>query len=227
MAGVSVFNNYYCRIAREVKNSKDYFLNWPVNQPVKLGQYGFYRGKNVRFDWQGNVENFGIRLSNTIGNMPIAESYRSGKGVDVSFDVNADTPASATLTFRKKHAVAFESHGGTIDTLEVDRLHEEILNAIRDGRVTWNPEWVVVTQIYRTASFSSFVSGSRDASVRVIASGAPQQTTFGLADPNAKLSLGASSGMTSATVAEQNALPYFVVSKLKGRGMETRLERYG
>jgi len=222
-----VLLNPFQRVAREVKNTKDYFLNWPPNTPIKIGDYGFYKGKNVSFDWQGNISNFDIQFDKTSENMPMSESCRSSGCVFVQFDMEAGTPASANLTFAKKHSIAFESHGGVVEVTELDKLHHSILECMRDGKVNWNPEWVVVTQIYRVGSFSSFVSGMKGASTTVVARGVSETSLFGLADPSAKLEVGASAGMALANVADKNALPFFVVSKLKGKGAETRLERYG
>lgn len=220
--------NPYQRIAREVKNTKNYFLNWPVNSPIRLGDYGFYRGNRVEFDWQGNLTNFGIQFSKVSGNMLLSESCRSNGQVSVKFDTRSGTPASAKLEFRRKHSIAFESHGGKIDVVEPDKLHLAILEAFRDGKVEWNPNWVVVTQIYKVKSFSSFVAGIHNASTDVIANGVVSTLPFDLADPSADLSIGASTGMETASIAEQNALPYFVVSKIKGsRDGVTRFERYG
>jgi len=222
-----VFSTPFQRVAREVKNTKDYFLNWPPNTPIKIGDYGFYNGRNVKFDWQGNLSTFGIQFVKASDNMPMSESFRSSGSVSVQFDTEAGTPASANLKFSKKHSIAFESHGGVVEVTELDKLHHSILECMRDGKINWNPHWVVVTQIYRVGSFSSFVSGMKGASANVVAKGVGETSLFGLADPSAKLEVGASAGMALANVAEQNALPFFVVSKLKGKGHETRMERYG
>lgn len=222
-----MFRTPYERIAREVKNTKNYFLNWPANEPIKLGQYGYYRGRRVDFDWQGNLSNFGIEFAKTSENMPMSESCRSSGSVSVKFDTEVGTPASADLKFAKKHSIAFESHGGVVEVTELDKLHYTILEFIRDGKIEWHPHWVVITQIYRVKSFSSFVSGTKNASANVVAKGVAENSLFGLADPSAKLEVGASTGMAIANVAEKNALPYFVVSKLKGQLGESRFERYG
>tara|TARA_B100000513_G_C11874436_1_gene177088 strand:+ start:73 stop:735 length:663 start_codon:yes stop_codon:yes gene_type:complete len=218
---------YYHRIAREVKNTKNYFLNWPSNEPIKLGDYGFYRGRRVEFDWQGNLSSYGIDLDVQKDDLPMSESCRSSGSVNVAFDTSAGTPASATLGFSKKHSIAFESHGGLIERVAIDPLLEKILAAQRDGKVSWNPEWVVITQIYRVNSFSAFVSGARHANAHVIAKSADPVSIFGLADPSIGLSVGNTSGMASTSVANKGALPYFVISKVRAKNGIYTLERYG
>lgn len=222
-----MFATPYQRIAREVKNTKNYFLNWPANSPINIGDYGFYKGKNVEFDWQGNLANFGVQFVRDSEDMPMTESCRSSGSVSVEFDTKSGSPASANLSFSKRHSIAFESHGGVVELTQLDKLHHAILEFIRDGKINWNPHWVIVTQIYRVSSFSSFVSGKRGGEVDVIAKGVDETSLFGLADPSAQLEIGANKGMFVASVAEKAAIPFFVVSKLKGQNGETRLERYG
>ncbi len=220
--------SYYERIAREVKNAKDYFLNWPANEPVKLGDYGFYNGRRVSFDWQGNLSSFGVNLAPLSENLPMSQSTRSGGSVDVKFDLRSSTPASARLAFRKKHCVSFESHGGVIEKVEMDLLFKAILERIGIGELTWNPHWVVVTQIYKVDSFSSFVSGSKSAGAEVVASTCARTTPFSLADPSGGLSIGNQCQMAHCSVAERGALPFFVIGKVKGeKDGSLRMERYG
>ena len=137
---------FYYRIARELKNSKPFFLNWPANTPLRLGDYGFYRGRRVEFDWQGNLESLGIELPVLRENIPQDEAYRTAGAVDCSFDLRDSTPACAELKFRKKHCMALETFGGKIELIEIDKLFERLLRIIGEGKVSWNPNFVIVTQ---------------------------------------------------------------------------------
>lgn len=219
--------SYVKAICCEIKNNKGMFLNWPVNNKIRLGEFGFVDTKHHVFDWVGNLGSYGVNLEAVSGLGEENEQYRTSGKVQARFDLSGDTPASVEISFSRASAISMEAYKMRVDRLEVESVKTSIFTAIAQGKLKWHRNYVFITQIHKCDSFTSLVSGCRGAAVKLTAKGAPHVRGFNTADPNIGLFASYDSGMSCSNVAKKEAYPFFICHKIKIEDNQIVFKRFG
>ena len=176
--------SYVRAICAEIKNNKGMFLNWPVTNRIKLGDFGLADIRNGTFDWVGNLASYGVNLEVNSGSGREHELYRTSGKVDAKFDLARETPASVEIKFRCSSAISMEAFNMTSERLELGSVQSSLLAAIGSGKLSWHRDYVFVAQVQKCEAFTSLISGCKGASVQLTAGGAHRIKPFNTANPS-------------------------------------------
>lgn len=213
---------------REVRNTLGWYPNWPVNNTIDLGLIGKYHGRRAEFTWVKTLQDFGITIQAPPAQGILTELVTSIKGVKIDFSsAPNNTYANAAFKFSKKYLFAAQGIDLYHKRLNIDALQSQLLTGIANGSIKWKPDWVIVTSLFESSSFSTLISASKG-SQSVISTSTPQTTpVFNIADPNLGLHISSSSDMAYQAIATSGVKPYFQVHRLKQRnGIFQYLARY-
>jgi hypothetical protein len=203
------------RAMREVRDELDRFLNFPLNQAIRLGDYGTYDGKRCRFRWEGNLSQFGIDCQSSGFQHEIAETYATAGAVQIQGRLGLDDgPPFVDVTFRRARALAFRGARIGFDQAQLKALTADLVRAIQGG-LAWDRKKVIVTSLWQAGGFTSLVSGGSRAGVQIEASAAGATTDFNFADPALGLNVTLQKDMSYCAVGEAGVRPYFAVHKLR------------
>ena len=203
------------RAIREVRDELDRYLNFPINQDISLGQYGTYDGKHCRFEWCGNISDFGIEVKSGGFQHEIAETYATAGAVNIQG--NLGIPGAnprVSINFRRNSALAFRGFGIGFDQVQMVKLSKLLSEAIEKG-LEWNRSWVIVTQLWRADGFTHLVSGGWRSGVEIEATSPSAPTLFNYADPGLGLNVVTEHSMSYCAVGAEGTLPYFCIHKLR------------
>jgi len=203
------------RAIREVRDQLDRFLNFPLNQKISLGDYGTYDGKNCRFEWLGNVAEFGVQPKSVGMQHEIAETYATSGKVDIQGKLNfaGDRPC-VDVSFKRASALAFRGCKIGFDQVQLVNAGKALTKAIEDG-LEWNRDWVVITQLWQADGFTHLVSGSNGSCVQIEARANSAPELFNYADPSLGLEVTSEKSMSYCAVGLSDVLPYFAIHKLR------------
>jgi len=125
------------RAIREVRDELDRFLNYPVNQRISLGDYGTYDGKRCRFEWLGNLSDFGITAHSAGSQQEILETYATAGVVDIQGQLGLEgAHARMSITFRRASALAFRGFQLGLDQVQLVNLSKALNDIPADaGRI--------------------------------------------------------------------------------------------
>lgn len=203
------------RAIREVRDELDRYLNFPLNQQLTLGDYGTYNGKRCRFEWLGNVSEFGIEPLSVGFQHEIAESYATAGAVSVqgNLDVGGGNP-TIDVMFSKASALAFRGFKIGFDQIQLIKLGKELSDKLRAG-MSWNHDCVIITQLWKASGFTHLVSGGADSGVKIQATLPVTESLFNFADPSLGLNVLSQKSMSYCAIAANETLPYFGIHKLR------------
>lgn len=199
-------------------NYPKYFANFPPNNPVKIGDFGYL--KNDSFDYEGNVEAvFNIKIGEIRPGNHADVEFKSKAGVSVRAsakgDINAsgiaDANAEAIVEFKKANSVFFKATGCQIKLIEdKTSFGNQILNLFEENR--WKKKFVVVTSIIEARTLNLFISHSENALIKLKAnSNLPDVNVF---DAGVDCSVVQENGIANKWVAEENTIPLIGLSKI-------------
>ncbi len=207
---------------KELYERFGYVATWTPAVSVRLGDVGEMDG-NV-FRRLSSLAEINIPFTIRRGKAKENLIYTSESGVNLNFKA-AGSPiiegssllvqkAGATIDFHKGAGVVFVAKDCVSPSIENQiTLGKEIIR--RYNLAEWEAKYVVVTELKEAASMSAFISESSGGKVELIAENSLQLGTLSLADLNANFSVGASSGINTQIVAQNNLTPLFRVRKVK------------
>jgi len=203
------------RAIREVRDELDRFLNYPMVQDIKLGQYGTYDGKKCRFEWEGNLSDLGIEPASAGFQHEMAETYATSGKVNIQSRLSLDGQHPAVdVTFARTSALAFRGFKIGYSQVQLSSLSTALSEAIRKG-LQWDRKKVIITQIWQAGGFTHLVAGGAQAKVEIEATAKGSVPTFNFADPSLDLNVVAERSMSYCAVGQSQVEPYFNVHRLR------------
>ncbi|WP_259068721.1 hypothetical protein HDF24_07400 [Mucilaginibacter sp. X4EP1] len=210
-----------------VKNSRDElgrYPNWPVNQNISLGNIGYYHGRTAKFEWTTTLHDIGITITTVAPQAIMSELFTSSDSVSSEFhSASAKQPSHAKFTFTKSNSVVTQGFEMGHQQLPIDRLKHEILDGISKKTITWDYDWVIITELWVANGFTTLISGSSSSS-SVISANNNGEKMFNIANFNLGLQVTRSKFMAYQGVAEHAVRPYFQIHRLTKDG---KFKRYG
>jgi hypothetical protein len=219
------------RAFREIRDELNRFLNFPNNQAIKLGDFGYFHSKYCDFEWIGNLEEYLGNPVPTAGRQgEIFETYATAGAVKIQFRLSATDKHVAGISFGRAHALAVRAFQLGLDRVHLLKLAHALGSAIDSGKLEWDVKRVIVTGVSTAEGFTHLVSGKSGAEIEihsnVNAGGVPN--AFNIADVNLGLTAHNSSFMAYETVAAPNSTPFFTLHKLRKNSLGNwALFRYG
>lgn len=218
---------------RKMRNELDRFPNIELVEQIQLGQIGIFNSRRAVFDWRTSLGSLGINdgPQQQSDLPPITnEVYTSDDAVDYEFEINESNFGKATFKFDKSYSLATQSTDMFSYGYEIDQLQSSILGAIREGGTeVWERNWVVVTQVLTSASFSLLIASGWKSEAEISTRVPVTTMGFNIADPSLELTCTRSKRMAYRSLGRQNVTPFFRLHKLKGdwNSLNLRLEPYG
>ncbi len=213
---------------REVRNQLDRFLNFPVTNPIELGSYGIYNGKRCRFEWRGNLTEFGIPVPSVGFQTEMQETYATSNSVLVQSRLSLeDNLPTADISFNRTSALLFRAHDIGYDMAQLNALSQALTKAISNG-MAWDSSFVIVTKVWISRGFTQLVAGGSKAAVEIKATAPNIQTDFNFANPDIGLNCVLEKNMSYLSIGQSNVRPYFEMHKLRRDGVSGySLYKYG
>jgi hypothetical protein len=218
---------------RKMRNEFGRFPNIELVEQVELGQIGIFNSRRTVFDWRTSLKSLGIDpIFQPRSDLPpiMNEVYTSDDAVDYEFGINGNNFGKATFKFDKSYSLATQSTDMTSYGFEIDQLQDSILDAIKKNKIKkWEKNWVVVTQVFTSASFSLLISSGWKSEAEISTQVPVTTMGFNIADPSLELTCTRSKRMAYRSLGRQNVTPFFRLHKLKGDwdSLDLRLEPYG
>lgn len=168
---------------REIRDDLGRYPTWPPNQKPILGRIGFYNGRRAYFDWKHDLASLGVSLPTPqVGNQ-VGEFYASKNAVSYKYSTSAAKLGEASFKFGRSGAIAARSNALEQIYLPIGPLEAAIVRAITSNKLKWNKDWVIVTAIYRAASYTALISSSKKCSASLSTSVPISGSAFDIADP--------------------------------------------
>jgi hypothetical protein len=216
---------YRKRLVTEIRDTLGWFPNWPLHQHLSLGLVGYYHGWRKTFEWRTSLTSLGINHTLAGGQGLLDDIYATENAVQARFHTTGDdTNPMACFSFNRRHSLVAQCHQSTHVSLDIFSLQREILSAINSGTLTWDKEWVILTEIFNAKGFSALIAGSRKSSASLSASTRVSASAFNIADPQLGIRLMSSEFMAYQAVARQDVTPYFYIHKFT-YGVRSRVPR--
>lgn len=200
-----------------VRNTRDElgrYPTWPPQRRVELGDIAIYSGRRAEFDFVTSIHQLGIAVRPNASQGIMAELYTTMQAVNLKFGpASSDvTKSSAQFTFRRAASVATQGFQMSHVTLPIDRLRSAIDDATAGG-VMWDPDWLVVTEIWHAEAFTTLIASSKASEAEVAAKVEVPGHAFNIADVNLGLHVARSAEMTYQAVCDTAVHPFFQVHK--------------
>jgi len=212
----------------EIRDALGRFPNWPLNQQISLGQVGFYNGRRATFAWRTTLSKLGINLPTQEEHELSADLYHTKNAVVLKFSVTVDKNSEASFSFGKSSAIATQSYSLSFKSLPLGDLESELLVAIKDEKIVWKKDWVIVTGIYHTKAFTLLISGAKKSVVNIATAVPINATGFNIADPSLGLGISYSKLMHYEAVATKAIEPFMQIHTLSfPRKKKPFLKSYG
>src|SRR5205807_2535038 len=112
------------------RDELDRFLNYPINQKLELGSFGFYDARNCRFNWEGNLAKLGIAVASAGFQTEIVETYSTKGAVRVQAHIPLLQAPAASITFDRRTALSFRAHRIGFDMVQLANLEKSLSSAI-------------------------------------------------------------------------------------------------
>lgn len=201
---------------------KVFFANWPIGEPVKLGDYGIMSGKI--FIREGNIVNdYNLQFQPRIGLSRDNYYFKSTDSVKVEFFpkgsyIQPGMPrisASMEIGFANEEAVFFNAAGIKNHSIESSaKLGETILSMFKEGK--WSEKRVIITRLVQADSTTIIISGKTNASISLDAKGAAIPN-IDLADTSIKLAVSVDNGIGFKIITEGGYFPMIGISGIKAK----------
>jgi len=211
-------SRYRIQTFRKIRKELDRYPNIGVVEPLSLGDIGFYNGRKAKFDWHSNMKNFKLSISPQKFNDPIHtadELYTSSNAVNYEFVLDEQNLGTAQFNLNKSYSLVSQAVDLTTERYEISELEKLLLEKIRSKEIKWNPKWVIITQVYKSPSFSLIVSGGKDGYAAIKTNTKLNQRFFNIADSSLNLTLSKSKQIAYNIIGKQNITPFFRIHKLK------------
>jgi hypothetical protein len=150
---------------------KIFYANWPIGEPLKLGDYGIMSGKI--FIREGNiVDDYNIPFQPRIDPSQGNYYFKSTDSVKVEFFpkgsyIQPGMPrikASMKMDFANEEAVFFNAAGIRNHSIESSaKLGETILSMFKEEK--WSEKKVIITRLVQADSTTVIISGKSNASI--------------------------------------------------------------
>lgn len=212
-------SNYRKQAFRKIKKELDRFPNIDIVEPLSLGEIGFYNSREAKFDWRLNIKKLNISISpkQYDKQIPIAdELYTSSNAVNFEFVLDEQNLGCAKFNFSKSYSLVTQAIDLTKERYEVFELEQLLLEKIKSNMINWNPKWVIITELYKSPSFSLIVSKSKEGYAEIKTNKKLNQSSFNIADPSLELTLSKSKKIAYQIIGKQNVTPFFNLHKFKG-----------
>jgi hypothetical protein len=215
---------------RRVKEEIGRYANWPIQRFLKLGYIGFYNGRKADCEWFTNLDKLGIILKPLPAQSLRMELYTSGNSVNLTFSI-ADSSSynTASFSFSKNASVATQGLNLSFSSVSISDLEIALIDNINNNKLKWNKNWVILTEIWESDSFTTLISGGKSSKAEISTNVPVASGSFNIADISLGVHLSASNKMAYTGVAERNLQPYFHMHKLifDKKGRPLYLKKYG
>lgn len=214
----------YCR--RVKKDSRLYYAQWFPNATVELGQIGKLVDGAI-FVAKTTLEQQGIAFETVDDKSPAQLDLTSSNDVKVTFKLAGEfsttaptipkASAGVVMEFGRKAAYVIKSEEVFEPRIaNVDALEREILARVRNK--TWDPDWVVISQIVRATKADILVSETSSSRVEITAKGdANVGDVVQLGSLDASFGITSQSGKVFNFLNARNVTPLFQLVGLKRR----------
>ena len=199
-----------------------FYANWPIGEPVKLGDYGIMSGKI--FIREGNIVNdYNLQFQPRIDLSRDNYYFKSTGSVKVEFFpkgtyIQPGMPrisASMKIDFANDEAVFFNAAGIKNHSIESSaKLGETILSMFNEGK--WSEKKVIITRLVQADSTTIIISGKTNASISLDAKGVAIPN-IDLADASIKLAVSVDDGIGFKIITEDGYFPMIGISGIKAK----------
>ena len=199
---------------------KVFYANWPIGEPLKLGDYGTMDGKIFIRD--GNiVDDYNISFQPRIDPSKDNYYFKSADSVKVEFFpkgsyIQPGMPrisASMKIDFANGEGVFFNATGIKNHSIESSaKLSETILSMFKERK--WSEKRVVITRLVQADSTTIIISGKAKASISLDAKSVAIPN-IDLADASIKLAVSVDDGIGFAIITEEGCFPMIGISGIK------------
>lgn len=215
------------RYFNEIRNSLGYFPTWPIGAAQRLGQVGYFNGREKTFNWVADLKDFGIALDPTGGQRTFDEMYSTDSAVSVTYDLGTSgNPAAAHFEFTKGGSLATQGYLMELHSLPINGLANMLVNRILTGKINWDFNYVILTELFYAKSFSALISGRSGGSISLSAQNPGGMATFNIADVTASITTKAITNMAYHVICRTGTTPYFFIHKVVRNGGRPQLRRY-
>ncbi len=217
---------------RKLRKVVNRIPNMDLVEPIELGQIAFFDSRKLTFEWITKLSNLGIftKQKKITEELPIVDELYTSKGeVNFEFSLEEKNLGKAKFSFSKEYSLATQAMGMTTIGYEIKELESDILAAIESKKDIWDRKWVIVTQIYRSPSFTLLVASSNKSKATISTSIAIQGKVFNIADSKLGVNISNSNRMAYQIVGRKNVIPFFKIYQFKGswKEMKIKLKPYG
>jgi hypothetical protein len=208
----AVYRNYQTYIRRLNRTG-----TWMPGDVVKLGEVGKLR--RGCFDRQTSLSELGIDARLEAGEPSEVATFSSGRQLsprltaDAGFGATAE--GSVVLEFAKRGQFLLSCRGLEHQRIEnIGHVNKQIIRYHELGK--WDPQWVLIDQIWRADFFMVVLSRSRKAQVSLTAKAASIPSFDAISDPSLDVGVSVQSGDTW-DARGSNVVPFFSGRRLKRR----------
>jgi len=204
------------------ENFRPYYANWEPNRPIELGDIGTLDGRNfIRLD---NIRGLFPEMSFATNDSKLSDTHRAitSKGAtEVKFNAKAEVPAAGIVSPRANVEVTFSGPGAIffnasgcqyVMIANKVALGQAIVAKFDEGK--WEREWVVVTELVKSASVAIAVSGGNSASIVLAVEGRVEE--IDLADAGVGLTVASSRNIGYQLVTSAEHVLLMALHKIQG-----------
>jgi len=199
---------------------KVFYANWPIGEPIKLGDYGIMNGRI--FIREGNIiDDYDIQFQSRIDTTQDHYYFKSTDSVKVEFFpkgsyIQPGMPrikASMKIDFASEESVFFNAAGIKNHSIEnLAKLGESILAMFKQKN--WSEKRVIVTRLVQADSTTIIISGKSGASITLGAEG-EAIPNIDLADASIRMSVRVDDGVAFKIITEDGYFPMIGISGIK------------
>lgn len=201
------------------RHLKPWHSNWPLSTEIRLGDYGFMRGR--RFERLGNISEYGIdQVSDRSAETENHESFSSDGKTHVDLQSRGEASnqpvavarAAAHISFLGKGAVFFNLAGCRYKSVEGKAALEKPLIELGDQ---WNRRWVVVTDLVQPRSTTIAIASEATGKLVIEADAKVDEIDF--ADASIKFTATQKQGVGYNFLSEEHSIPLLAFCALRRR----------
>ena len=225
MANTKAVGKKYSSI---IKGRLGRYANWPINDPLALGQIGIYHGKTASFSWCTSLAELGVYIDPQPDTelVQMDELYTSRVRAEFTLDPEIPLTANACFRFTRASGIALQAYEMSCQRLPLDALAKELNRVLGFDSAQWNRRHVIVTRLWNARSFTALLSESRSARARVSANiAAGMGPIFNVADPNLDVGIAHFSDLAYRGISS-GCVPFFGIHRLVYRRDKYHLKQY-
>jgi len=209
----------YTEVIRD--HFKVFYANWPIGEPVKLGDYGIMSGRI--FICEGNIEDdYNIKFKHRTDTTKDRYYFKSNHSAKVeffpkgSFYIQPNMPnikASMKIEFGRGVSVFFNASGIKNHSIaDFAKVEENIFSKFKQDK--WSEKKVVVNRLVQADSTTIIISGKSGASICLDAE-SKAITNINLADASIRLSVRVENGVAFEIISEDGLFPMIGIAGIK------------